>query len=788
MKPALKKNSNLLLVIPFLILAGSSFCLAVNSEIIRHKTMEDFLKGDPNQIAIDSHGVLTLARQHDLVGEDFADSWVINTIVSDRKSKGNVLYIGTSPNGCIFRYDGKGITKIYPLDSESESNTKIETVADGGPAVDQVDGLSNETSQSDALSDQKDADSTDAKNAEDPNRPAEGTDVIEKKFIKNEHIFALGFDKEGRLLAGISGEDCRLVRFGKNNTQELLFKPLSANFIFAIVTDDSGRIFVATGPEGMIYTLEADGSDPDMLYDCRDRNVISMITDYKGSLFAGTDERGLIYKIDIEKRQATVLFDSPQSDITSLYLDEQGSILASATTSMPTRQKGPTAPPRVYNTGKDAKNGSDSKIYSQEQGGLKLQIANTSKGNDSAQQLPPRIPNGKNESAVYKISPEGFVSKVFSAQSMFLCMTLQKQEILLGTGDDSKLLAIDPETEKMTQAFSDDKSAQITSLYSHDNSLYIGLSNPARLVSLGNSIFKEGYYVSPALDAGQPARWGKLQLDAYIPDGTSVFLSSRSGNIEDTEDLSLMSSWTEPIQVKGPTDVGAPVGRFAQYKIILKGDSIKTPRIRQIALAQVVENIAPKVIEIKTISNPEKPGFMQIAFNAQDENNDNLIFKIELRLIGTDSWIELSKDDAKPVYEWDTRTVTDGTYEIRVTADDSRSNSPSTSLSASRISDPVVIDNTPPQISDINVEQTKGKITITLKAVDELSMISALAYTINSNKDWISTLPDDLVYDTTTESFTIVIDDLEQGQYVIAIKAADDPGNVKYTSVVVDVK
>ena len=41
-------------------------------------------------------------------------------------------------------------------------------------------------------------------------------------------------------------------------------------------------------------------------------------------------------------------------------------------------------------------------------------------------------------------------------------------------------------------------------------------------------------------------------------------------------------------------------------------------------------------------------------------------------------------------------------------------------------------------------------------------------------------LPDDMVYDTTEEEFTIVIEKLEIGEHIITVRISDDVGNTTY--------
>ena len=144
-------------------------------------------------------------------------------------------------------------------------------------------------------------------------------------------------------------------------------------------------------------------------------------------------------------------------------------------------------------------------------------------------------------------------------------------------------------------------------------------------------------------------------------------------------------------------------------------------------------------------------------------------------------------------FDWDGRTVEDGRYEIRVTANDERSNTTATKLSGSRISDPVVIDNTGPVIKNITSSATEenGQYhTFEIEVQDELSAIDKLEYTIDSNDDWIGTVPDDLVYDTLEESFTIKIDteeDLPTGDHILTIKVSDAVGNTTYRTVDVNI-
>jgi hypothetical protein len=148
----------------------------------------------------------------------------------------------------------------------------------------------------------------------------------------------------------------------------------------------------------------------------------------------------------------------------------------------------------------------------------------------------------------------------------------------------------------------------------------------------------------------------------------------------------------------------------------------------------------------------------------------------------------------KTSFDWDGKTVEDGRYEIRITASDEKSNTTATKLTGSRISDPVVVDNTGPIIKNITSSAMKdnGQYRIfEIQVHDELSAIGQLEYTIDSNDDWVGTIPDDLVYDTLDENFTIKIDieeeDLSQGDHILTIKVSDAVGNTTYRTVDVNI-
>ncbi|MHC4790550.1 MAG: hypothetical protein ACYS8Y_03780 [Planctomycetota bacterium] len=735
---------------------SASACWAVSSKITRHSSSSDLLKGQIKDVVIDSQGNLQLGWGSELLVEEFENVWSINSVVVS----GGTVFIGTSPNGGIYRYSLDTLTRIYRAeDSSSEP-------------------------------DQPEKEDTDQEE-QDVNEPEEEAQL---KSGLNEHIFAMALDAAGRLLAGISGDVCRLIRFERGQIKTV-FQPDDEDgtkYIFAIVLDDDGDIYLGTGPEGKVYRTDAFGKNPELVYDSRDKNILSLAIGKDGFVYAGSDSRGLVYKINTRTKTATVLYDSDQPEITALLFAGDGQLCVAATSAEITQAETKFASQLPF-PGRPETKTEQQKDASEGEGGLKLQIANTKKSDDGKppeRVTPIRKPaKPAKASYIYKITEDGFVDEIFTESAVFLSLARQQDKLLVGTGNNARLFTVESELEQQAIIYEDQQASQITSIAVVGEDVYIGTANPAKLIKLGKLFASEGTYTSDLIDAGQPAKWGKLQIEADIPEGCKVMVASRSGNVKDVNDPTF-SDWTELLEVTEPIQLQCPSGRFCQYKLLLQSlDGQESPVVREIAVASSVPNLKPRIesVNVSRVQSAGKEGVFKISYKAKDDNGDKLIYKIDFRKIGRESWVKLKDEIEADNFEWDTKTVEDGRYEIRVTASDERSNSTATKLTGSRVSEPVVADNTAPIIEKYAVEKEEKTVTLKLQVFDELSAIGRLDYTVNSNEDWLGAVPEDLVYDTIREDFTAVIEDLEAGEHVIAVRVRDDIGNTTYKTFEVNI-
>ena len=121
----------------------------------------------------------------------------------------------------------------------------------------------------------------------------------------------------------------------------------------------------------------------------------------------------------------------------------------------------------------------------------------------------PSPPVAKVAGHVYQITPDGFITDIFSEIAVLYSLLQTDGSLWIGTGNKGQLFSVDPRTEQKSVAFEAATASQITSAAAVDGAIYLGLSNPARLVRLDEMLESKGFFESPLIDAGQPARWGK---------------------------------------------------------------------------------------------------------------------------------------------------------------------------------------------------------------------------------------------------------------------------------------
>ena len=166
-------------------------------------------------------------------------------------------------------------------------------------------------------------------------------------------------------------------------------------------------------------------------------------------------------------------------------------------------------------------------------------------------------------------------------------------------------------------------------------------------------------------------------------------------------------------------------------------------------------------------------GALGVRWAAADENGDTLIYKVEIRGTKEQSW-KLLRDKVRQNYcSFDSEAFADGEYRIRITASDAPSNTPENARTTQEESDPFLIDNTPPQITNL---AAKGGV-IQWHAADALSVIRKAEYSLDGG-DWTVVDPVTRLSDAEMLDYSLTLKNLAPGEHTIAVRATDDFDNV----------
>ena len=133
-------------------------------------------------------------------------------------------------------------------------------------------------------------------------------------------------------------------------------------------------------------------------------------------------------------------------------------------------------------------------------------------------------------------------------------------------------------------------------------------------------------------------------------------------------------------------------------------------------------------------------GFIGARWRAADRNGDTMQYKVELKGAAENEWKLLKDKLTVKNISWDASAFSDGEYNLRVTASDQASNPEGQGLSGNLISEPFIVDNTPPSVTALATSVTGSKVKVTFKASDLLSLIDTTERALLLVPDIVPTL------------------------------------------------
>ncbi len=622
------------------------------------------------------------------------------------------------------------------------------------------------------------------------------------------HAIAVGPD--GRVYVG-TGPDGKVYAVDAAGQSSTYFDP-GDKYVWALLFDREGNLFVATGAEGRVYRVDAKGK-AQIVLTTAETHILSLAQDAKGNLYAGSADGGVVYRIDPALKVFVVL-DSPYREVKALLSGEDGSVYVAAIDGKTKDAAAPPAPAPPTGQGVPVP---VPEVTVTESFSLVSPGA-------AAAPAPSRPPDGSaggpTKGAIIRILPSGEVDTLWtSSEETPHALAASADGVLVGTGNKGKVFRVrNDRTWTMVAAF---PAEQVTGLLrTKAGATALATSNPGRLFWVEATPGSGGSFVSKVKDTETVSGWGRLRWEGKQPAGSEILVQTRSGNTASPD--STWTDWSSPYAKADGQPITSESARFLQIKATLGAKNGALPELDSLTAAYLQRNLRPQVQTV-TVHPPgevfQKPisvggeteilgletppdkaaaataaqartgmppatafsrklyqrGLQTLSWKADDPNGDTLLYDVYYRSVDDPRFRLLRRGLTEPVVAWDTSTVPNGRYIVRVTVSDAPSNPAALSLTADKESAPFDVDNTPPALVVTRREGRPPRVRATAR--DEDSLIRRAEYSVDGGR-WEEVHPLDGINDAKEETYEILLPDLSgPGPHLVVVRAVDALGN-----------
>jgi WD40 repeat protein len=628
-------------------------------------------------------------------------------------------------------------------------------------------------------------------------------------------VHALAAAPNGGLYVATS-PDGKIYQVAADGTAKTFFDP-EDKYIWALAVDRSGSVFAATGDKGVIYKITPDGQGS-RFYKTNTTNVVSLAVSPSGELIAGTESPGRVFKLNATGK-AFVLVDSPFREIHAIRVSDDGTIYAAAMSA--TQSSGEDRP---GDRGTQEPSRPPVATVSTEITAIAVVDSPPSGSSTAAPKTAP--PKRPGRGAIYRIRPNGLWDMLWDTgeDAPYDLLIEPSGSLLVGTGTEGKIFRVSGDPARAT-LLARAAARQVTALLREPSGRIVGAtSNPGKLFALSADPARKGTYESDVRDAGTVATWGVIRWRAAARAG-QVQLFTRSGNTATPDET--WSAWSQAYGAAEGEQIASPNARYLQWRAVLTANASPSPVLTSVTAAYLPRNLRPEITSITVhppgtvFQRPFSTGEMEIAglddntsdgrqptqpqsspgsgggssssapplgrrtyqkglqtlvWKAEDGNDDRLQYDVFYRREGETTWKSLKRGSWDPIFVWDTTSVPDGTYLVKIVASDAPSNSPATALAGEMESVTFDIDNTPPRIEAQPPLRSGTHATMRFLVRDDQTAVQRVEYSLDASR-WRVVYPKDGISDSRREEFEVALDESEDSRNVI-IRATDAMRNV----------
>jgi hypothetical protein len=697
-------------------------------------TQADFLKGDVDQISIDEHGRLTLGPELTRVHDAAAPFvWTVAA------GADGAWFLGTGNDGKVIKVDRNGQGSLFYDSTEME-------------------------------------------------------------------VHALAAAPDGALYVGTS-PDGRIYRLDAKGQATTFFDP-EDKYIWSLAVDRDGNVFAGTGDKGVVYKITPDGKGT-TFFASKTAHAVALAFDHNRQLVVGTGAPGRVFRVDAAGK-GFLLLDTAYQEIHAIRVDPKGVIYAAAQSA---RAQGggdsmtdvaitpPSVTPSIPNVSTEITSIAVVDVVSPQPG--------TSAAAERRSTM---------TGAVYRVQPDGLWDELWTAKddAPYDVAIEGDGSVLVATGAKGKLFRLtgDPVNAVLVTRV---PAQQATMIARSGDRTLLATANPGLLMSMSSARASRGTYESDVKDARLVSTWGVVTWRATTPAGTKVEIFTRSGNTRTPDEA--WSEWSAAYTNAAGSQITSPKARYLQWRAVLTGTSTAAPVLTSLSSAYLPRNIRPQVVSI-TVHPPgivfQKPfssgeteiagldeeaqdnraaannplstgapqlgrrifqrGLQTFAWKAEDDNNDELSYDVFYRREGDTNWRPLKTDLRDTLLVWDTSSVPNGTYVLKVLASDRKSNPADTALGGELESSSFDIDNVAPTVQIGTLRKDGARFIVPAEVRDADSAVTKVEYSVDAQR-WQIAFPRDGILDGRLESFEIRLD-ADAGGRTLVIRATDALGNV----------
>jgi sugar lactone lactonase YvrE len=697
-------------------------------------TQADFLRGEVDQLSIDEHGRLTLGpeltRLHD------AAAPFIWTMVPGADG---VWFLGTGNDGKVIKVDRNGQGSVFYDSTELE-------------------------------------------------------------------VHALAPAPNGGLYVGTS-PDGRIYRVDAKGQATTFFDP-DDKYIWSLAVDRDGTVFAGTGDKGTVYKISPDGKGQ-KFFASKTAHAISLAFDQNRQLLVGTGAPGRVFRVD-SAGKGFLLLDTTYQEIHAIRVDPKGVIYAAAQSGRAqgggdTLAEPAVTPPPVTPSIPNV---------STEITSITVVGVDTSAGPGGSASADRR---STMTGAVYRVQPDGLWDELWSAKedAPYDVAIEADGSLLVATGAKGKLFRLsgDPVNAVLLTRV---PAQQATMIGRVGDRTVVATANPGLLMSIAPTRATRGTFESDVKDAKLVSTWGVVAWRATAPAGSKVEILTRSGNTRTPDEA--WSDWSAPYANADGSQITSPKARYLQWRAVLTGTATSAPVLTSMSSAYLPRNIRPQVASI-TVHPPgvvfQKPfssgeteiagldddaqdkhaanvsggagapqlgrrsfqrGLQTFQWKADDDNNDELSYDVFYRREGDTAWRALKSDLRDTLLVWDTSSVPNGTYVLKVLASDRKANPADLALGGELESSSFEIDNVAPAIQVGATRRDGTRFIVNADVRDTDSAIVRVEYSLDAQR-WQPAFPRDGILDGRLEAFEIRLEADAAGRTLV-IRATDALGNV----------